>query len=303
MGRPDFPRSIVEFQQRFPDERACLEYLAESRWPSGYRCPACGGDRAWLLERRHLWQCAACGRQTSVTAGTVLHRTRTPLVLWFWAAYLVATHTPGMSALQLQRQLGISRYETAWLLLHKLRRAMVAQEREPLKYEVEVDESYLGGRDAGRRGGRQQSDKKALIVAAVEVRGEGSGRLRLGQVTDPSSASLSAFVKETAAPGALVHTDGWAGYAGLAAAGFEHRPRNQRLAGDEQVLPRAHRAISNLKTWLRGTHRGVSQKHLQIYLDEFVFRFNRRETPMAAFQTLLGLSSQHEPTTYRQIVA
>ena len=224
-------------------------------------------------------------------------------MLWFWAAYLVATHTPGMSALQLQRQLGISRYETSWRLLQKLRRAMVAQERELLKYEVEVDECYLGGREAGRRGGRQYSDKKALIVAAVEVRGEGSGRLRLGQVADPSSDSLSAFVTEVVAPAALVHTDGWAGYARLAAAGFEHRPRNQRLAGEEQVLPRAHRAISNLKTWLRGTHRGVSQKHLQIYLDEFVFRSNRRGTPMAAFQTLLGLSSQHQPTTYRQIVA
>ena len=255
-----------------------------------------------MLERRHLWQCASCGRQTSVTAGTALHGTRTSLPLWFWAAYLVSTHTPGMSAVQLQRQLGISRYETAWLLLHKLRRSMVAHEREPLKHEVEVDECYLGGHEAGLRGGRQLVQKKALVVAAVEVLGEGSGRLRLAQLADPSSASLDAFVGGMVTRGAIVHTDAWAGYVGLERQGFDHRPRNQRLAGDEQVLPRAHRAISNLKTWLRGTHRGVSNKHLQVYLDEFVFRFNRRGTPMAAFQTLLGLSSQHQPTTYRQII-
>ena len=133
MARPDFPRSIVEFQRRFPDDAACLEYLAASRWPDGFRCPACGGERSWLLARRHLWECVACGHQASVTAGTVLHRTRLPLALWFWAAYLVSTHTPGISALQLRRQLGIARYETAWMMLHKLRRAMVAREREPLK--------------------------------------------------------------------------------------------------------------------------------------------------------------------------
>ena len=151
MGRPDFPRTIVEFQERFSDEAACLEYLAASRWPEGYRCPACGGERAWVLARRHLWECARCHHQTSVTAGTVMHGTRTPLRLWFWAAYLVATHTPGISAKQLQRQLGLSRYETAWLMLQKLRRAMVAPEREPLRGEVEVDEGFVGGRRSARR--------------------------------------------------------------------------------------------------------------------------------------------------------
>jgi transposase-like protein len=135
----------MEFQERFPDDAACLEYLAASRWSEGYRCPACGSERAWILERRHLWECSDCHHQASVTAGTVMHGTRTPLRLWFWAAYLVATHTPGISAKQLQRQLGLSRYETAWLILQKLRRAMVAPEREPLRGEVEVDEGFLGG--------------------------------------------------------------------------------------------------------------------------------------------------------------
>ena len=140
MSGPDFPRTIMEFQERFATEAACLEYLAASRWPAGFVCPACGGVGAWVLERRHLWECGACRLQTSVTAGTVMHGTRTPLRLWFWAAYLVATHHPGISAKQLQGQLGLSRYETAWLILQKLRRAMVAPERELLKDEIEVDE-------------------------------------------------------------------------------------------------------------------------------------------------------------------
>ena len=302
MSRPDFPGNIVEFQRRFADEAVCLEYLAASRWPDGYRCPACGGDRAWVLARRHLWQCAACGQQASVTAGTVLHGTRTPLPLWFWAAYLVATLTPGISALRLQRQLGISRSERAWTMLHKLRRAMVAREREPLKGEVEADQFFLGGYEQGLRGGRQRGGK-ALVAAAVEVRGAGSGRLRLSVVPDASAAALGGFVAVAVAPGAIVHTDGWAGYADLSGRGYEHRPRSQRANPGEQLLPRIHRAISNLKSWLRGTHRGVSAAHLQVYLDEYVFRFNRRGTPMAAFQTLLGLAGQHEPTTYRQILA
>jgi predicted RNA-binding Zn-ribbon protein involved in translation (DUF1610 family) len=140
MARPDWPATIMGFQERFASEAACLDYLAASRWPDGFVCPACGGRRAWVLERRNLWECGDCGQQTSVTAGTVMHGTRTPLRVWFWAAYLVATHHPGISAKQLQRQLGLSRYETAWLILQKLRRAMVAPEREPLKREVEIDE-------------------------------------------------------------------------------------------------------------------------------------------------------------------
>jgi transposase-like protein len=303
MGRPDFPRSIVDFQERFPDDAACLDYLADSRWPEGFRCPACGDRRAWVLERRHLWECAECHQQTSITAGTVMHGTRTSLRLWFWAAYLVATHTPGISAVQLQRQLGISRYETAWLILQKLRRAMVAPEREPLSGEVEVDETLVGGHHEGRRGGRQR-EGKTLVGVIVEIRGQGSGRLRLVALPDASRDTLTKLVGEFVVPGAIVHTDGWPGYGGLADAGYRHRPRSQRrdLPDAQKLLPRTHRAASNLKTWLQGTHRGVSPEHLQAYLDEFVFRHNRRRTPMAAFQTLLGLGALHEPSTYREIV-
>ncbi len=302
MARPDFPRSIVEFQERFSDEASCLEYLAASRWPEGYRCRACGSERAWVLERRHLWECAACHHQSSVAAGTVMHKTHTQLRLWFWAAYLVATHTPGISAKQLQRQLGLSRYETAWLMLHKLRRAMVAPERIPLRGEVEVDEGFVGGVDSRRRSGRDRVGKQ-LVVAAIEVRGAGPGRLRLAGVPDASGVSLGSFVAANVTAGAVVHTDGWRGYSPLTGLGYQHRPVPQRWRTDERqvILPRAHRALSNLQTWLQGTHRSASAKHLPVYLDEFVFRHNRRRTPMAGFQTLLGLGAVHEPTTHHQI--
>ena len=291
----------MDFQERFATEAACLDYLAASRWPDGFLCPACGGHRAWVLERRHLWECGECGQQTSVTAGTVMHGTRTPLRTWFWAAYLVATHHPGISAKQLQRQLGLSRYETAWLILQKLRRAMVAPERAPLKREVEIDEFFLGGHEEGLEGGRQHG-KKALVGIAIEVRGQGSGRLRLGVLENSQAKTLEAFTKETTAPGAIVHTDGLFSYNGLPELGYDHRPRKvASVEPGEELLPRVHRAVSNLKAWMHGTHRGVSDEHLPVYLDEFVFRHNRRRTPMAAFQTLLGLGALHPPTTYAQM--
>ncbi|HEY6652702.1 MAG TPA: IS1595 family transposase [Solirubrobacterales bacterium] len=298
MGRPDFPKSLKEFQARFREDDACRAYLAACRWPNGFRCTRCGQGAAFELPQRRLWQCKACGRQTSLTAGSALHRTRLPLTVWFWATYLVTTHTPGLSAVQLQRQLGIS-YESAWALLHKLRRAMVNPEREALKDRVEVDETYLGGPEAGLKGGRQLLEK-ALIVGAVEVRGKAAGRVRLQVVPDASARSLTGFVKRTIAPGTLILTDGWGAYAPLSDMGYRHRPRTQgtpeRAA---KLLPHIHRVFGNLKTWLRGTHHGVGHDHLQAYLDEFGFRFNRRRIPMAAFQTLLGLASGvHGPTSY-----
>ena len=304
MPRPDFPLTIMEFQERSADEEACREYLFACRWPDGFRCRRCGGGEVGLMHRRRrVWQCKRCGAQTSVTAGTVMHNTQTPLRLWFWAAYLVATHHPGVSAVQLQRQLGIARHETAWMLLHKLRRAMIAPEREPLKREVEVDEFFLGGYEEGLRGGRQRG-KKALCSVAVEVRGRGSGRLRLAVLDDASADSLGSFVKATTETGAIVRTYGWNGYGGLAGLGYEHRPLGQSSArvGEEPYLPRAHRAISNLKAWLHGTHRRAAREHLLAYLHEYVFRHNRRRNPHAAFQTLLGLSTAHEPSSYRQII-
>jgi transposase-like protein len=224
-----------------------------------------------------------------------------PLTQWFWAAYLVTTHTPGLSARQLQRQLGIRRYETAWSMLQKLRRAMVCPDRELLHEKVEVDETYVGGPETGLRGGRELGHKVA-VVGAVEVRGTGTGRVRLQVIPDVSGPTLTRFVKANVDPGAIVITDGWRSYATLPEMGYQHRPKTQ---GDPsraaKILPRVHRVFGNLKTWLRGTHHGVGHEHLQAYLDEFTFRFNRRRMPMAAFQTLLGLGTQRAPTTYKQL--
>jgi transposase-like protein len=294
----------MEFQEKFATEDACREYLFTCRWPEGFVCRRCGGREVGAMHaRRRVWQCKRCGAQSSVTSGTVMHNTQTPLRLWFWAAYLVATHHPGISAVQLQRQLGIERHERAWMMLHKLRRAMIAPEREPLKREVEVDEFYLGGLERGLTGGRARG-KKVLCGVAVEVRGRGSGRVRLAVLEDASKPSLSEFVCSTTDPGAIVRTDGWKGYNGLTELGYEHARLGQgpEAVGDPPYLPRAHRAISNLKAWLHGTHRRASRAHMQAYLDEFTFRHNRRGNPHAAFQTLLGLTSQHQPSSYRAII-
>src|SRR3954449_2178591 len=211
MGRPVFPCSLAEFQARFASDAACRHYLAACRWPDGFRCPTCGDAGSYLLAARDLLQCRACRRQTSVTAGTVLGRTRLPLPLWFAAAYLVTTHTPGFSALQLQRQLGLARYETAWTMLHKLRRAMVRPERDRLSGAVEADEAYVGGVEEGRGGGRRRDSGKSIVVGAVGVRGRGSGRVRLAVVEDLSAASLVPFVEASVDPGSTVLTDGWQG--------------------------------------------------------------------------------------------
>jgi len=303
MARPDFPRSLAEFQDRFATEADCRRYLLACRWPDGFRCPRCGGADAYELAERALLQCRACRHQTSATAGTVLHRTHVPLRLWFAAAYLITTHTPGFSAVQLQRQLDLARYETAWTMLHKLRRAMLRPERGRLSGVVEVDEAYVGGLEEGRRGGRRRDSSKSIVVGAVEVRGRGSGRVRLAVVRDLSAASLVPFVEAAVEAGSTVQTDGWQGYAPLRER-YDHRPST---VGDprnaSRLLPRVHRTFSNLKTWLKGTHHGVSGRHLPHYVDEFVFRFNRRRTPMAAFQSLLGLSTRHAPTTHKMLCA
>lgn len=300
MARPSFPKSMAEFLERFSTEEACAAYLAQCRWPDGFSCPRCRHGEAFLLPRRGISQCKACGHQTSVTAGTILHGTRTPLVQWFRAAYLVTTLTPGVSALQLKRQLGLGSYQTAWTMLHKLRRATVNPAREGLRGTVEVDDAYVGGKEEDVTG--RQVETKTPVVVAVEVRGRASGRVRLRALPDVSADSLVPFVREVVEPGSTVHTDGWSGYEGLKKAGYKHRVRAMKGARDpSKVLLHAHRAISNLKAWLIGTHHGVSPKHLQPYLDEFAFRFNRRQTPMAAFQTLLGIGSRVATVTYHML--
>jgi transposase-like protein len=292
---------------KFASEEACHQYLAACRWPDGFVCPQCGQQRAYELANQRRWQCVACRHQVSLTAGTVLHNTKTPLTVWFWAAYLMSTDKRGVSALLLQRQLALRRYETAWMMLHKFRRAMVNLAREPLRGEVEVDETWVGGTQAGLRGSRQLKGRKAaLVIVAVEKRGRATGRIRMAVIPDFKSATLTAFLKQNMAPGSTVYTDGLKSFTGLQEAGFKHVPRTQPLRidlrkGAKSVVPFADRAIGNLQQWLIGTYHGVSRDQLQVYLDEFVFRHNRRRQPMAAFQTLLGLGTGHAPTPYNRI--
>ena len=305
--RPPFPKTLREFQSKFASEEACQRYLTACRWPDGFVCSRCGGRRAYELTRQRRWQCAGCRRQVSLTAGTILHNTKTPLTVWFWAAYLMTTDKRGLSALLLQRQLALSRYETAWLLLHKFRRAMVNLAREPLRGEVQVDETWVGGTQAGLRGSRQLKGRNAvLVLVAVEQRGRGTGRARMAVIPDFKRATLTAFLRQNVASGSTIYTDGLKSFTGLQEAGFQHVPRSQPAPielrkGAKSVVPLADRAIGNLQQWLIGTHHGVSPAQLQVYLDEFVFRHNRRKQPMAAFQTLLGLGTDRKPTPYRLI--
>jgi len=307
VARPAFPKSLREFQRQFATEEACAEYLAASRWPDGFVCPRCGQTRAYALAGRRRWQCASCRYQTSVTAGTVLHNSKTPLTTWFWAAYLMTTDKRGLSALLLQRQLGIGRYETAWMILHKLRRAMVNVAREPLHGEVELDETWVGGVQAGLKGSRQLRGRKAaLVLVAVERHGRGCGRVRMEVIPDFRAATIKGFATRQIAPGTTIYTDGLPSFEVLGASGYTHVPRAQPLPlqlrqGVKSVVPLADRMIGNLQSWLVGTYHGVSRGQLQVYLDEFVFRTNRRREPRAAFQTLLGLGSSRGPTAYDQI--
>lgn len=267
--------SLLDFEQWFRSEEACRDYVARLRWPNGFRCPHCGHDKAWKTSRG-LWDCRQCGADSSVTRGTIFQDSKMPLRVWFRAMWCVTSQKSGVSALGLQRVLGLGSYRTAWACLHKLRRAMVRPGRELLNGRVEVDEVIVGGRQKGR-GGRSLVGK-SLVVIAAEVRGDGVGRIRLKKIPDASEKSLTAFIRQSIAPGSVVVTDGWRGYAGLE--GFDHRPTELSGHGKEAstaVLPRVHRVASLLKRWLIGTHQGrVSGKQLDSYLDEFTFRFNRR---------------------------
>jgi len=318
-GDLPFPRSLPEFQRQFPDEAACAAYLERARWSDGFICLRCGtiGEPYRYSARPGVLCCRACRRETRLTAGTVMERTHTPLSVWFWAAYLVASQTPGISAVQLQRQLGLSRYETAFQILHKLRAGMVRPDQDQIggkpDEHVEADETWIGGRTRGEGRGVHH---KSLVAAAVEVRqrkpgtklnprrsGRYAGRVRLAVVPDRSARALGGFVKTVVVPGARIITDDWSGYAGLTKHGFNHVAIAER--GDPQVaeefMPIVHLVFSNLKTWLRGIHHGVSPQHLQTYLNEFTFRFNRRFYPFNAFRSLLGIAGGVTAPTYAQL--
>ena len=299
----DYPKTLTEFESRFSSDEACAEYLVQMRWPEGFVCPACGGREAWRTERL-LFHCARCGRQVSVTAGTLFQGTRKPLSMWFRVMWWVTSQKNGASAKGIQQSLGLGSYQTAWTWLHKLRRAMVRPGRDQLSGLVEVDETYVGGPE--ERLGRG-AEKKTLVVIAVEKRGRAFGRTRMAVIEDASADALCGFVERCVAPGSTVRTDGWPSYGALKDRGYTHDRVVQRNNPQTpiQLLPGVHLVASLLKRWLLGTHQGaVSPSHLPYYLDEFTFRFNRRTSKARGllFYRLVEQAVAVHPISYKGLI-
>jgi len=305
IGGQDYPRTLKEFDEWFSSEAACSAYLTRLRWRGGFTCPACGERGAWNTSRG-LFRCKTCQRQTSVVAGTVLEGTRKPLRTWFQAIWYVTNQKSGVSALGLQRVLGLGSYQTAWTWIHKLRRAMVRPGRDRLHGVVEVDETYVGGVDAGAKG-RANEDKSIVMIAVEVLSPRGFGRIRLRQVPNASRASLIGFITEVVEKGATIRTDGLLAYRALPDVGYEHQiiVIEGSKTPAHVSMPAVHRIASLLKRWLLGTHQGsVSEKHLDYYLDEFTFRFNRRSSRARGllFYRLVQQALEVGPTTYRGVV-
>lgn len=273
-----YPLDVLDFQDLFPTDEACFSYLCLLRWPEGFHCPHCHHNDAWKM-KRGIYRCKNCRRDISVTAGTIFQDTRTPLRLWFQAAWYIVNQKQGVSALGLKRVLGLKSYGTAWAWLHKLRTAMVRPGRDRLSGIVEVDETLVGGYTKGKPG--RSHGAKILVLVGVEDKGkEGFGRIRLKVVPDASGPTLEGVVEEMVEPGSTVRTDQWKGYNGLKRRGFTHDvvERTEEEPGMDPT-PLVHRIASLLKRWLMGTHHGrVEATHLSYYLDEFTFRFNRRNS-------------------------
>src|SRR5665213_304941 len=324
MGRREVPTmpqknqsSVLEFQTRFADEASCALFLFEKRWPNGFICPKCSQNHAGLLKSRAwTYECLDCGRQTSVTAGTVMHRSKLPLRVWFWAAHLMATHSNGMSALQLKGQLGIS-YRAAWLLTQKIRRSMIDPSRAPLEGVVEIDQTEMPFRDTQDHFSPNQSGK-LIIVGAVEVRDRTSGgpqkpkrigakyldtlsgRIRLAMIHSNHAVNIHAFIKANIKPGTTLLSDGHPSYLGLA--DYRHDPRVVGKAAGHVILPWIHRVFSLLQRWALGTYHGLRRRHIDTYLNEFVFRYNRRFYRHVSFETILGLAANAPPISRWDIV-
>jgi len=297
----DYPRTILEFEKRFATEKACHEYFAGLRWPNGFNCPRCNHHKAWRMNRG-LYRCCQCDYQVSVTAGTIFQDTRKPLMLWFRAIWYVVNQKNGVSALGLQRVLGLPNYRTVWTWLHKLRLAMVRPGRDKLSGLVEVDETYIGGTKPGKRG--RGAAGKTLVLVAVEDKGKNFGRIRLHRIADASENSLIPAVQESIEPDSTVRTDGWKGYENLSFKGYQHYIVRQSADIGDNLLPLASQVTGLLKKWLLGTHQGGTQpSHLDYYLDEFTFRFNRRTSRFRGklFYRLLQQAVLIQPVTRQEI--
>ena len=304
----DYPQTYSEFLDWFSDEEACRRYLHGCRWPEGFVCPHCGKKaKVWTTARGYL-HCRECGGETSLTAGTVFERTRFPLRTWFSAMWFMMSQKDGASALGLQRVLGVGSYQTAWTWLHKLRRALVRPNRDRLRGRIEVDEIYIGGVETGGKCGRGSSKKEVVVIAVEVLSPKGFGRIRMRRIPDVSSVNLASFIGDVVEKGSVILTDGWGGYRPATKNGYIHEVVILSDSGDPAHvhMPGVHRIAALVKRWLLGTHQGsVEGKHLEYYLDEFTFRFNRRSSRSRGllFHRLVEQAAACAPCTYRQIVA
>ena len=303
----DYPRTYQQFLEWFADDQACRGYLLRCRWPDGFTCPRCKKKaEPWTTARGYL-HCRLCGGEISPTAGTIFEGTRIPLRTWFSTMWFVTSQKDGASALGLKRVLGLGSYQTAWTWLHKLRRAMVRPSRDRLCGRIEVDETYVGGSQTGSKRGRG-CERKEIVVIAVEIHApKGFGRVRLRRVPDVSEASLVPFVCDVAEKGSEILTDGWGGYNRVSDCGYKHNRVYLADSGDPAhvSMPGVHRIAALVKRWLLSTHQGsVSGKHLEYYLDEYTFRFNRRTSRSRGllFYRLMEQVVATAPSPYRQIV-
>ena len=270
----DYPKTMLEFEERFRTERACLEYLFNIKCPNGFLCIRCGRNKFWLTEQG-LYHCSNCGFQYSVKTGTIFQDTKKPLRLWFRVIWHITSQKYGTNALGIQRVFGIGSYHTAWTWLHKLRHAMIRPGRDPLSGIVDIDETYIGGEKSGKRG--RGAEGKTLIFIGVERKSNGIGRIRLKKIFDASAQSLEAVIKESVAPNSIINTDGWRGYSRIARIGYRHNVVRESAEVGINLLPKVNRVVALLKRWLLGTYQGrIEPSHLDYYLDEFTFRFNRR---------------------------
>ncbi|MBN4066079.1 IS1595 family transposase [Candidatus Amoebophilus asiaticus] len=311
MTEEDYPRNFQEFITYFKNEEDCWNYLFRMRWQNGFSCPRCGSDGYWMINRK-MAECNKCGHQTSVTAGTIFHKTRKPLLLWFHVMWWVAAQKTGVSASNFKDFMGFGSYETAWVWLHKLRRTMIRPGRDKLKGEVEVDETYIAGEEFGKRAdGKSKTGRgsvmKTLVVVATECNGKQIGRVRFRCIDNASTNNLKEFIKDNIEHDSCVITDGWKGYSFLDDSKDYQHVRKIVANSDQnahELLPHVHMVDSLLKRWINGTHQGrISTKHLEYYLDEFAFRFNRKLSRHRGklFYRLIQQSTACAPTTLKEI--
>ena len=293
--------SLLQFQKKFGTEKACQKQLFRLRWPEGFKCPRCGHAEAYFHNTRHLYQCKSCGYQASLTAGTVFHKTRTPLTKWFWLIWLMGRQKSGVSMLSMQRMLEIKSYKTIWIMGHKIRKAMADRDAYyKLAGLIEMDDTYFGAPKPGKRG--RGAAGKAKVVVAVETPGNKPRFAAMRMVPRVNGEEIQALVRERLVEEVVVKTDGWQGYSFLDVSPRRHQwlvPGSGKEAA--KVLPWVHTLIANIKGNIRGVHHGVSPKHLPRYLAEFCYRFNRRFWEPQMFNRMLHACLNSSTITFSEL--